>query len=163
VHQSWPRSSSVARGYQLTFSSTPSTAQEPSKRKSDEQQAKMSGSDDNRGRKSTLWSYVASDIVETALFTLRMGTILSTFIFVICSLGCDCGSPCGVLSELSHILLTTQDIWTVHVHGIPQWHDVCLPHIRLKTVPAQERGTGACGSILTFCLHFLFHPGLSPE
>ncbi|CAI8021480.1 Transmembrane protein 33 [Geodia barretti] len=47
----------------------------------------MSGSNEDRGRKSTLWSYVASDIVETALFTLRMGTILSTFTFVICSLG----------------------------------------------------------------------------
>lgn len=35
----------------------------------------------------TLWSYVSSDISSTALFTLRMGTIVSTLMFILSTLG----------------------------------------------------------------------------
>lgn len=47
----------------------------------------MSTENSTNTPKTTLWSYVIGDIVETALFTLRIATVVSSFIFVIASFG----------------------------------------------------------------------------
>lgn len=42
---------------------------------------------DSAPPRPTLWSYVSQDVMSTALFTLRMGTIISSFIYIISTIG----------------------------------------------------------------------------